>query len=200
MTTEQAVVVRDTQDAQVVARDVPDLRIVHSDVDSTSVVTATEQAIIARDVQDLHVVVLDPQDQQVVFCGEQGPQGIQGVPGPVGGSALQYPAGVALSGHRMVVLDAAEQAIYADKDTPAHAGKVLGMTTGAAALGDIATIQTGGEMTEPSWAWTLDTPVWLGSNGLLTQTAPASGFSLIIGFPITATKMFVDLREPIFLS
>ena len=195
---DQVVVVRDTQDTQVVARDVPDLRIVHSDVDSTSVVTAIEQAIIARDVQDLHVVVLDPQDQQVVFGGEQGPQGAQGIPGPVGGSALQYPAGAALSGHRMVVLEAG-LAIYADKDTPAHAGKVLGMTTGAAALGELATIQTGGELTEPSWAWTLDQPIFVGVTGTLTQTPPATGFVLTVGFPITATKIFLAIGEPTIL-
>lgn len=198
---EQVVIVRNEQDSQVVARDVPDLQVVRTDAEGSSIViTALEQSIVARDAQDLQVVVLETQDQQVLFAGEQGPQGVQGIPGPVGSSALQYPAGAALGGHRMAVLNDAGQAIYADKDIPAHAGKVLGMTTGAVALGDLATIQTGGELTEPSWAWTLDTPVWLGSNGLLTQATPTTGFSLIVGFPITATKLFINLREPIFLN
>ena len=198
---EQVVIVRDEQDSQVVARDVPDLQVVHTDVEGPSiVVTALEQSIVARDAQDLQVVVLETQDQQVLFAGEQGPQGVQGIPGPVGGGTQQYPAGVALGGHRMVVLNDTGHAIYADKDMPAHAGKVLGMTTGAVALGDLTTIQTGGEITEPSWTWTLDTPVWLGSNGLLAQAMPTTGFSLIIGFPITATKLFINLREPLFLN
>jgi hypothetical protein len=42
--------------------------------------------------------------------------------------------------------------------------------------------------------------VYLGTNGLLTQTLPESPavFSLIIGFPTTATTLFVAIREPIF--
>jgi hypothetical protein len=74
------------------------------------------------------------------------------------------------------------------------------MTTGASSIGDTATIQTGGEMTEPSWSWVLDTPIWLSSSGTLTQVAPVTGFSLIVAFPISATKAIINLREPIFLN
>lgn len=117
-----------------------------------------------------------------------------------GGDAMQYPAGENLGGHRMVVLNDSQQAIYAVNTTLTHANKVLGMTTGAAALGGMATVQTGGEITEPSWGWVLDQPIYLGINGLLTQTPPIAGFSLIIGFPITATKIFINLREPLILN
>ena len=151
-------------------------------------------------VEDTLVVVQEVTEQHFVFGGEQGPQGIQGIPGPTGGVSLIYPAGVALGGHRMVILDDAGLAVYADNTIAAHANKVLGMTTGAASLGASATIQTGGELTEPSWTWTLDVPIYLSANGLLTQTPPTTGFSLIVGFPITATKIFINLREPIFLN
>lgn len=124
-----------------------------------------------------------------------GPRGADGLPG---GSVLSYPAGEILSGHRMVVLENGEL-FYADKTIEVHATKVLGMTTGATMQGAIAAVQTGGEIIEPSWTWTLDVPVWLSTNGLLSQTPPTSGFSLIIGFPISSTKLLIRISEPLFL-
>jgi hypothetical protein len=160
------------------------------------------------EVIEVHPVVIDERqvsvvelvERQVIFGGEQGPSGPPGPPGPTGGIALQYQAGEALGGHRMVVLDDTGKAVYADNTVLSHANKVLGMTTGAASMGDTATIQTGGEMTEPSWSWVLDTPIWLSSAGMLTQVAPVTGFSQVVAFPITATKVFINLREPIILN
>lgn len=151
----------------------------------------TEQVLA---VDKGEIAILDVAEQ-----GPPGPQGPQGVPGAAGGTVLQYPAGEALGGHRIVILNDAEQAIYADNTIASHASKVLGMTTGGANAGDTATIQTGGEITEPSWNWAINQPIYLGTNGLLTQTQPATGFSLIAGFPIASDKIFIKLREPIFL-
>jgi len=158
----------------------PDALVVESDTSGVSI------------VEDTHV--------HIVAEGSQGPQGIQGPTGPTGGTALQYPAGEALGGHRMVVLNDAGAAVYADHTNLTHANKVLGMTTGAASMGAIATIQTGGEHTEPSWSWTLNQPIYLNTTGLLTQVTPTTGFSLILGFPITTTSAFFAMREPIILN
>lgn len=166
-----------------------------------------EVVVIEREVAsgvfstETQVVALEPSDPVfIVSAGAQGPQGIQGPVGPVGGSALSYPAGDALGGHRMVVLNDSQQAIYADSTNLAHANKVLGMTTGAAALGDTASILSGGEVSEPSWNWFLNQPLYVGASGLLTQTPPVAGFSQIVGFPIATNKVFVSLREPVILK
>lgn len=164
----------------------------------TTVVQRDNVQVIVK--QNVTNVIAKQGDTRVVYTGQQGPQGIQGIPGPTGGTALQYTAGVALGGHRMVVLDATGNAIYADNLTPGHLFKVLGMTTGAAGAGAVATIQTGGELTEPSWNWDVALPVYLGTNGQLTQVAPAApAFQLIVGFPISPTTLFINLREPISL-
>lgn len=126
--------------------------------------------------------------------------GAQGVPGPPGGDGstdIQKIAGEALGGHRAVVLNGSGQAIYADRSTPSHAHKMLGITTGAASSGASVTIRTRGEITEGSWAWTLDLPIFLGTSGQLTQTAPASGFVARIGFPINATTIYIDIHQTI---
>lgn len=167
-------------------------------VDKTIVATVNEEtrvvtAVITEQARNFTATV------QNGIKGDKGDKGDQGDPGPPGAVVVQYTAGEALGGHRIVILDDSPLAFYASNNVLAHANKILGMTTGAVAIDDLATIQTSGEVTEPSWAWVLNTPIWLGVNGLLTQTAPTSGFSLIVGFPITSTKILIRLREPIFL-
>jgi hypothetical protein len=135
--------------------------------------------------------------------GAQGPAGVPGPPGPPGAAGavtLSYIAEIALSGHRVVVLNATAQLIYADSGIAAHANKVLGITTGAAAAGASATVQIGGEVVEPTWSWVLDTPIWLGVDGTLVQVQPTVGFGLIVGFPTSATSMVFGVKEPITLA
>lgn len=146
------------------------------------------------------VLVLEDGCIEIIAVAEQGPPGPQGVPGPTGGSALQYIAAEALGGHRVVVLNDFERAIYATNLDSMHAVKVLGITLGAADFGDLVTVQTGGEITEPSWSWTLGQPIYLGDNGQLTQAYPAAGFALIVAFPISATKIMLRIREPIVIN
>jgi hypothetical protein len=132
-----------------------------------------------------------------ISVGQRGVAGVDGLPG---GVVIQCTAGEALGGHRVVVLNAVAEAVYASNAVPAHLHKVLGLTTGAEILGAVATVQTGGEMVEPTWAWTLDTPIFLGTNGLLTQVEPTTGFSLVVAFPITATKVFIKIQESLSLA
>jgi len=135
-----------------------------------------------------------------VYIGQRGVPGEDGAPGVAGGGVIQCAAGEALGGHRVVVLNADAEAVYASNAVPEHLHKVLGLTTGAAVLGAVATVQTGGEMIEPTWSWALDAPIFLGTNGLLTQVEPTTGFSLVVAFPVTATKIFIKLREPLALT
>jgi hypothetical protein len=125
-------------------------------------------------------------------------RGPQGIPGPAGDATLYYEAGQILSGHRVVMIED-DKAYYADCTIPSHGKRVLGITTGASVIGVQSRIQASGEMSESSWAWILDAPVWLGINGLLSQTPPVSGFSLIVGFPISSTKLLIRISEPLFL-
>ena len=165
----------------------------------STVLQVTENKVLGDGQRE--IVVLEQQaPKHVVSLGAVGPEGPQGPIGPAGGSALTVTAGAALGGHRMVVLNGGGAAIHADCTTPAHLGKVLGMTLGAIADGDSGDVLRAGEVVEPSWNWTLDTPVFLGTAGQLTQVQPVSGFSQIVGFPVSATKLFVSLREPLILS
>lgn len=129
----------------------------------------------------------------------KGDKGDQGEPGLSGHVNNEYPAGIALSGHRMVIVQN-NQVFYADCSILNHAFQVFGMTIGAVLQGANPTIQTYGVIEEPSWNWDTSTPIWLGLNGILQQVSPSSGFSLIVGFPVTSSSMFINIREPIILE
>ncbi len=111
-----------------------------------------------------------------------------------------YPAGVGLGGQRAVMLAGDGKLYYADCSNPAHFNRVLGITQGAVIEGDFPAVRWAGTMTEPTWAWALDKFLYLSVNGFLTQVAPVAGFVLQLGYPLSATSIMVDVKEPIFIA
>lgn len=184
--------------------------------DDIQVVTVTENTPVSSPVVQREVVVL-PSERTVVvdspvnqiveidkdtFIVESSPEinvvtvGEQGPPGSPN-SFITKTASTAIGGNRVVVLNASEQAIYADNTDVTHVDKVLGISTSAADAGASLQVQTYGEMVESSFAFTPGAQVFVSTNGLMTETPPASGFKRGIGFAIAATKLFIDSREPV---
>lgn len=147
-------------------------------------------------VEVLHEVV------EVIEVAEQGLPGRPGVPGQAGGATAIFTALSAIGGHRVLTMTPAGELAYASNDDLTAAGRIVGVSLNAASPGGDVSVQRGGEVSEPSWNLDTDLPVYLGVNGLLTQTPPESPavFSLIVGFPMTPTKLFVSIREPIYLT
>lgn len=105
-------------------------------------------------------------------------------------------AGRNVSGHR--VMKATEGlADYASSAIIGDANLILGISKGAALVGDPVTIQTEGMMTEPSWNWDVGVPIFNGVDGLLTQVSATEGYSLVVGIPITPTTILVSVKQPI---
>lgn len=126
-------------------------------------------------------------------------QGMPGPPGPPGGSQLvAMQAGEALGGQRVVVARNGK-AFHASAADLGHADLVLGVTTGAAVSGASVEVLAQGEMTEAAWAWTLNTPIFLGTNGLMTQTPPASGVWVVVAVPITPTRIAIGIKNSVLL-
>lgn len=108
-------------------------------------------------------------------------------------------AGVALGGHR-VVIESLGSLYYADTTNLAHVNRVVGLTLNACSLGQSVVYVKDGLVTEPSWAWNTSLPVWLSTNGLLTQSpSNTTGFVMIIGNPVSSTSLYVSLKTPILL-
>lgn len=128
--------------------------------------------------------------------------GLPGPPGPPGGAGAQtmtLPAAHDLSGHRMVVSTPAGAA-YADPTNPAHADTLVGLTMGAALMGDNATILTAGEISEPSWSWTPGQPLYVADGGLLSHTPPASGWVQMAAVALSATRILLTMRQSILTT
>jgi hypothetical protein len=135
-------------------------------------------------------------DTVVSSGGSQGPQGIQG-------NAFTYEmmmSGSIMSGHRMVTVNTNGKLIYADSTVPSHASRVIGIIISSVVVDELTQVYITGSVEEPSWTWDINEPIYLSTNGQLTQTPPLTGFLLIVGFPITSTKIFIDLVTPIILA
>ncbi len=143
---------------------------------------------------DRNIVIEAPPQHIIVEVGIQGP------PGPPGLSRISGVAGTALSGHRAVVAGTDGKFYYASSADAGHAGRVAGITAGAVTGGDAAEIQTYGVVMEPSWNWDMMKNIYLGVDGALTQTAPDAGIVVRMGFPMSATSMFVDIGVGIVLA
>lgn len=147
------------------------------------------------------VVTVEKDNVHVVTVGEVGPQGPAGPVGPAGGVIELFTASENLGGHRAVKATADGKAAYAANTELASVAAFLGITIGAASIGAVASVQRAGQLVEPTWNWTPQQPVFLGVNGLLTQTPPsAPAYSFIVGFATSPTALYIAPREPIALS
>lgn len=135
----------------------------------------------------------------LVTIGDRGPPGPPGLPGAALIPTESAFAGEDLGGHRAVYVDTDGLLYYAssaDDDT----AWVLGITTGAVVTGAPATVRSFGSLSEPSWSWVPGLPIYLSTNGLLTQVAPTSGILVELGVATAADKVVVRIQEPVFLN
>ena len=161
----------------------------------TTLVTTPASTVLVTPPTTHTAVVVAEEPRHVIVT-----RGIPGPPGPIGpsgGSALSVTAGQDIGGHRLVLLNAQGDAIYADARQLSHAEVVVGLTVFAAVQGQSIDIVRAGIVEEPSWSWVADQPVYLGLDGVPTQTLPPGAlFGLVVGFPIAPTKLFMSIKPP----
>lgn len=101
-------------------------------------------------------------------------------------------AGESISALRCITTNGSGQAVYATPDTLANA-VVIGISTTSGSSGETITVKTTGELTDASWNWTKGA-IYLGANGVLTQTAPSGGSIVVhVAKAITTTKILIDI-------
>lgn len=177
--------------------------IVDENVLTLAVTTQPVQAVIKTEDSVQHVVtntedtitVTNKETSVVVTAlGAQGPQG------PAGASTtfIYVIAGQNLGGNRAVSTSSTGTLVYPDLTQLDQT--VLGITTGATTAGTLTEVQIAGIQTEPSWSWLPGLPIFVGALGTLTQQVPVSDTVLQIARPVTQTKIFVDVQQPIYLE
>lgn len=123
----------------------------------------------------------------------------QGVGSISSDTVLKITAGVDLTANRVVVQINGVVSLASATNLD-HINRVVGITKSATAVGTDATVQFRSYMDEPTWNWDLDKLIFLGQNGMLTQSIPVIGFSQQLATVISPTRILINIQEPIQLG
>ena len=113
----------------------------------------------------------------------------------VANKTLTGTAGESISALRAVRGDADGKIYYCDADDADQNGLCLGISTTAANSGSTVSYVAGGVITDSSWSWVTTTPIWIGTDGALTQTVGAQAFCQIIAIPVTDGIVSVNIKD-----
>lgn len=131
-------------------------------------------------------------------AGPQGPPGASGTPGT--SLVVTKTAGETISAGKAVYLDTATVVKLSDHSVVARQ-KCIGVAKTAATVGNSIEVITDGIFTDAIFSgFTLNEPVWVGLNGVLTQTPPTSGVLLEAGYYLGENKIEVEIKRPIILA
>lgn len=166
---------------------------------STEVVTVEETHAIALEGRD-EILTEQVEVTVVMSAAEQGPSGPPGIPGPAGGQVLQLRAGMDLSALVAVYEDESGTVWPADPDVEAHVLALLGVTVSAAQAGQPVHVQRMGHMDDSAWSWQPKGRIFLDHEGRLTQQVPQAGYDVLIGVALSATRLLLNIQDPIELE
>lgn len=111
---------------------------------------------------------------------------------------LRLPAGEAIHGRRVVFVEGGE-AFHPSLLAESHATACVGISLNAASASEAVNVRQRGRIEDSGWSWTPG-PIFCDEGGILTQTPPASGWSLIVGRSVSPTVVDVGLQLPIIRS
>lgn len=103
-------------------------------------------------------------------------------------------AGEAIPAHRLVFVASDNLVYVADVNDDAILDLVCGVSTNAASPGQQVFIRFTGELKDPSFHWEPG-PIYLGPNGLLTQTIPITGNLVFVGTPLGPTALQINAHH-----
>jgi len=86
----------------------------------------------------------------------------------------------------------------ADSTNQAHRGKVVGMTTAAVGIGEVATLSDDDEVTNVGWSWSPGQNVFLNGN-IVSASPPSTGFSQKVGMARNANILVLQIGPAIQL-
>ncbi len=87
----------------------------------------------------------------------------------------------------------------ADSATVSHAFRLVGLSLSATASGALQTPLLEGIVKDAAWNWNPSIPLWLGTNGQMTQTSPTTGFLVQVATAIAPDQIYFQIQEPILL-
>jgi hypothetical protein len=172
---------------------ITDNAIVIEVIDSKNVIEITESAskIVEIQTQQSDALEIIENSTDVIEIVQKGAQGGKGDAGGV----VEVTFGENISAYRCVYLNDDNEAMILDVEDVENSTAFAGVTKRAQVTGEINDIQFLGYMTNSSWNFTANLPVFLGANGIVTQTIPTTGFTLRLGFAATSTSVLLNAAE-----
>lgn len=111
-----------------------------------------------------------------------------------------YLAEATVSAHRILAVTPQGGVVPADPTSAVLVRRLVGLSLTAGLAGTAVLVRSKGIISEVGWSWNLNLPVFLGSNGQLTQNPPATGYSVVVGYPSSPTALMLNIQAPIQLS
>ena len=119
---------------------------------------------------------------------------------------------IVIQGVHIITLEAAStihnnRAVVADLDTIYHPslssatdGRIIvGISRQSGSTSDPVMVQTSGPLTNGGWSWASG-PVYVDDDGVLTQTAPSTGWIVCVGTAIATDTIDIKVSRPIIRS
>ncbi len=168
--------------------------------ESTPIVTTENEYTDVVQLSEASSIVSATGQEKYIFSGASGPPGPPGEQGPPGSAGALVDSGItgeAIGGHRVIGYGTDGLMYYVDIEDEGMADAVAGISIGAASLGAEVSFQSSGTIIEPSWNWAPQGALFIGAAGTLTQTRPTSGFTVIVGYAVSATKLSISIKQAI---
>lgn len=101
-----------------------------------------------------------------------------------------------LSALKVVTTDSEGRLVLASSANTSQSNKALGLTLQSFAQGDQAAALLAAIVVDAGWAWVEESPIYLGTEGGLTQTEPPSGIVRQVASPISSTSLYFEPDAP----
>jgi hypothetical protein len=107
---------------------------------------------------------------------------------PSGSLVSKYKAAITIAQFKVVHLTNTSNVVNLASNTTSATAPVIAIAMQAVGVNQIGSFMKNGEITNPSWNWQLNKPIFLGTNGDLTQTPPTTPYTIIqkVAFPVSA--------------
>jgi hypothetical protein len=190
-----SVIINDAEDVINVQENEDQLTVTETD-DGVTVESSETDDIVITDLGDGESIEVSDSVDEVQNINDAPNVSITNIDGI--GQLTSKPAGEDL-GQGKIVAVSGNTFVLADNDVIAHVNAIVGITLSATLTGNTAQVLQIGKVTNNTWSWTPDQPLFVGSNGDMTQTPPATGFVQVVGVAVTATEINFEIKTPVVL-
>ncbi len=118
-------------------------------------------------------------------------------PKPSTETEVNYPCGETIVEGYAVKLNALNQLERCSAFNATHLNTLIGLAKQTGNIGNVIAVAEDEFMTNTAWAWQPDKPVFLGTDGTLTQSLIGVVFVQQVGVALTPTKIVIRISQPI---